>query len=86
MADIRDQHAPNVSFRQPGRGQLPHEPERILGRGQRVLSANGEHAPTVWVYIHVVGQMTGSRLGQKAVIEACHGRREVVLGRRVVLI
>jgi hypothetical protein len=26
------------------------------------------------------------RLGQKAVIEACHGRCEVVLGRRVVLI
>jgi hypothetical protein len=38
------------------------------------------------VNIHVVGQMTDSRLGQKAVIEACHGRGEVVLGRRVVLI
>jgi hypothetical protein len=38
------------------------------------------------VNIHVVGQMTDSRAGREAVSEACQGRREVVLGRRVVLI
>jgi GNAT superfamily N-acetyltransferase len=36
--------------------------------------------------IHVVGQMTGSSARREAVSEACQGRREVVLGRRVVLI
>lgn len=38
------------------------------------------------VNIHVVGQMMGFRAGREAVSEACHGRREVVLDRRVVLV
>ena len=38
------------------------------------------------VNIHVVGQMTDSSAGREAVSEACQGRCEVVLGRRVVLV
>jgi hypothetical protein len=47
-------------------------------RGSGLALVIPERTGPVKVNIHVVGQMADSRLGQRAVIEACHGRREVV--------